>query len=201
MTVGPQRFLDALCSLPIGETCGEVADNFFVFFFNGLVRGVVAGAAGVVDTDLVRFGGVNAAVAVPLDVLPFLLLDCRGLVRIGWPGVGCGGVRVDASATYPLTVMAAMISSSCLASAGVFVTLAAETAKSALIGSVSSLEAGGVAIFFLPLPLPERTGIGGSSSGSSSSSYLIMCLFPGFGRGLDGGFLMFFLRLILCLCR
>ena len=85
MTGGHQRFLDALRSLPFGETCGEVADNLFVFFFTGLVRGVAAGAASVVDTDLVRFSCGEAAVAMPLDVLPFLLLDCRGLVRTGWP--------------------------------------------------------------------------------------------------------------------
>ena len=65
-----------------------------------------------------------------------------------------------------------MISSSCLASVGVFVTLAAEAASSASTCSMSSLEAGGVTIFFLPLPLPERTGIR-----SSSSSSWIVCLF------------------------
>ena len=83
MTGGPQRFLDALRSLPFGEACGEVADNVSVFFFTGLVRGVAAGAAGVVDTYLVCFGCGEAVVTVPLDVLPFLLLDCRGLVRAG----------------------------------------------------------------------------------------------------------------------
>ena len=175
MTGGPQRFLNALRSLPIGETYREVADNFFVFFFTGLVRGVAAGAAAVVDTDLVYFGVVDAAVVVPIDVLPFLLLNCHGLVQIGWPGVGCGGVGVYASATCPSALMVAMISSSCLASAGVFVTLAVEAACTASICSVSTSEAGGVAIFFLPLP--EMTGMRGSSSGSSSSSSLIMCLF------------------------
>ena len=32
-----------------------------------------------------------AAVAVPVDVRPFRLQDCLGLVRIGWLGVCCGG--------------------------------------------------------------------------------------------------------------
>ena len=62
-----QRFLDALRSLSFGEACAEAAGNVFVFFFTGLVRGVVTGVAGT----------------GPLDVLPFLLLDCRGLVRTG----------------------------------------------------------------------------------------------------------------------
>ena len=139
------------------------------------MRGVTAGVACVVDTDLVCFGCVKAAVTMPLDVLLFLLLDCRRLVRTCWPGVYCGGVGVDAWATCPSVVMAAMISSSCLASAGVFITLAAEAASSVSTCSISSSEAGEVAIFFLPLP--EKTGMGGSSLGSSSSSSWIMCLF------------------------
>ena len=53
----------------------EVADNVFVFFFNGLVGGVAAGATCLVDTDLVLFGSVEAIVAVPPEVLPILLLD------------------------------------------------------------------------------------------------------------------------------
>ena len=67
-----QRFLDALRNLSFGEACGEVAGNVFVFFVAGLVRRVVDGVA----------------VAGPLEVLPFLLLDLRGLVRTGWLGVG-----------------------------------------------------------------------------------------------------------------
>ena len=74
MTGCYQRFLDALRSLSFGEAFGEVAGNVFVFFVTGLVRGVVAGVA----------------VAVPVDVPPFRLLDCHGLVRIGWLVVCCG---------------------------------------------------------------------------------------------------------------
>ena len=139
------------------------------------MRGVAAGVACVAAADLVHFGCGEAVVAVPLDVLPFLLLDCHRLVRTCWPGVCCRGVGVDTSATCPSAVMAATISSSCLASAGVFVTLAAEVASSVSTRSISSFEAGGVAIFFLPLP--EMTGIRGSFSGFSSSSSWIMCLF------------------------
>ena len=93
-----QHFLDALRSLSFGEACGKVAGNVFGFFFTGLVRGVVAGVAGVLATDLVCFGGGEVTVAVPLDELPFLLLDCRELVRTGWLGVCCRGIGVDASA-------------------------------------------------------------------------------------------------------
>ena len=131
----------------------------------------------MVDIDLVRFGSVAAAVAVPLEVLLFLLLDCCGLVRTGWPGVYCEGVGVYASATYPSAVMAAMISSSCLASVGVCVTLVAAVANSASTYSISFSEVGGVVIF--SFPFLERTGMGGSSSSSSSSSSRIMCLFLG----------------------
>ena len=124
--------------------------NVFVFFVIGLVRGVATGVGCVVDTDLVRFGLGEAIVAVPLDVLPFLLLDCRGLVRPGW-------LRVY-----------------CLASAGVGVILVVAAASSASICSISSSVAGGVVISALPLPsplpLPARTGMEGSSSRSSSSS-------------------------------
>ena len=139
------------------------------------MKGVATGVACMVDTDLVCFGSVEAAVTVPLEVLPFLLLDCRGLIQTGWPGVCCGGVGVDASATYPSAVMEVMISSSCLASTGVCVTLVATAANSTSICSISSSEAGGVASF--SLPFLERTGIGSSSSGSSSFSSWIMCLF------------------------
>ena len=168
-----QRFLDALRSLSFGEACGEAAGNVFVFFFMGLVRGVVAGVAGVLATDLVRFGCGEVAVAVPLDVLPFLLLDCRELVRIGWLGVCCRGIGVDASAACPLAVIAEMIASSCLACAGVGVTLATAAASSASTCSISSSKTGGVGIFALSLsfPLPARTGIDGFSSRSSSSSF------------------------------
>ena len=76
MTGCYQRFLDALRSLSFGEACGEVAGNVFVFFIAGLVRGVVDGVA----------------VAGPLEVLPFLLFDCRGLMRTGWLGVYWGGI-------------------------------------------------------------------------------------------------------------
>ena len=146
------RFLDALRTLSFSEACGEVAGNVFVFFFTGLVRGVVPGVAGT----------------MPLDVLSFLLLDCHGLVRIGWLGVCCGGTEVDASAVWPSAVMAAMIASSCLACSGVGVT----SVSSASTCSILSSEAGGVAIFVLPLsfPLPTKNGINGSSSRSSSSS-------------------------------
>ena len=155
MTGCNQRFLDALRSLSFGEACGEVAGNVFVFFFTGLVIGVVAGVV----------------VTVPLDV-PFLLLDCRGLVRTGWLGVCCGGIGVDASVAWPSAVMAAMIASSCFACSGVGVTLAAAAASSVSTCSISSSKAGGVSIFTLCLsfPLPTRTGIDGSSSRSPSSS-------------------------------
>ena len=108
----------------------------------------------------------------PLEVLPFLLLDCRGLVQTGWLGVCWGGIGVDASAAWPSAVMAAMIASSCLACSGVGVTLAAAAASSVSTCSISSSEFGDVAIFVLPLsfPLLARTGIDSSSSWSSSSS-------------------------------
>ena len=167
--------MDALRSLPFGETWGEAVENVFVFFFTGLVRGVTAGVACMVDTDLVCFGSVEADAIVPLEVLPFLLLDCRELVRTGWPGVCCGGVGVDASASCPSAVMAAMILSSCLASTGVCVTLVTAAASSASTCSISSLEAGGVAIF--SLPFLEGIGMWGSFLGSYSSSSRIMCLF------------------------
>ena len=78
-----QRFLDALRSLSFGKAYEEVADSVFVFFFNGLMGGVATGASCLVDTDLVLFGFVKAVVAMPLEVLPFLLLDPLGLARIG----------------------------------------------------------------------------------------------------------------------
>ena len=151
-----QRFLDALRNLSFGKSYGETPGNVFVFFVAGLVRGVVAGVA----------------VAVPLDVLPFLLFDCRGLVQTGWLGVCCGGIGVDASAAWPSAVMAAMIASSCLACSGVGIALAAAAASSASTCSISSSEAGGVANLALPLSflLLAKSGIEGSSSGSSSSS-------------------------------
>ena len=66
-----QRFLDALRNLSFREACGEVAGNVFVFFVAGLVRGVVD----------------EVAVAGPLEVLPFRLVDCHGLVQTGWLGI------------------------------------------------------------------------------------------------------------------
>ena len=139
--------MDALRSLSFGEACEEVADNVFVFFFNGLVGGVAARATCLVDTDLVLFGFVKAVVAMPLEVLPFLLLDPLGLAWTSLLGVCCGGAGAGASAACPSTVMAAMMSSSCLASVGVRVTLVATASSSALTCSASSLEAGRVAIF------------------------------------------------------
>ena len=133
--------MDALRSLPFGETCREEADNVFVFFFTELVRRVVAGVTGVVNIDLVCFGSVEATVTVPLEVLLFLLLDCYGLVRTGWLRVCCRGAGDEASATCPSAVMAAMILSSCLAFAGVSITLVAAAANSASTCSISSLEA------------------------------------------------------------
>ena len=151
-----QRFLEALHSLSFGEAFGEVTGNGFVFFAAGLVRGVVA----------------EVVVAVLVDVLPFRLLGCLGLVQIGWLGVYCGGVGVNASAAWPSAMMAVMTSSSCFACSDVGMALVAATASSISICSISPSEAGGVAIFSLPLafPLPTRTGIGGSMSRSFSSS-------------------------------
>ena len=91
--------MDALCNLSLGEAFGETAGNVFVFFATGLARGVVA----------------RVVVAVPVDVLPFHLLDCLGLVWISWLVVYCGGFGVNASAAWPSAVMAAITASSCLA--------------------------------------------------------------------------------------
>ncbi|KAH9649075.1 hypothetical protein KPL70_025843 [Citrus sinensis] len=135
------RFLNALRTLSFGEACGEVADNVFVFFFNGLVGGVATGTACLVDTDLVLFGSVEAAIAVPLEVLPFLLLDPLRLARTNLLGVGYEGAGVGTLAACPSTVMAAMMSSSCWASVGVRVTLVAATSSSALSCSALSSEA------------------------------------------------------------
>ncbi|KAH9649078.1 hypothetical protein KPL70_025843 [Citrus sinensis] len=136
-----KRFLNALRTLSFGEACGEVADNVFVFFFNGLVGGVATGTACLVDTDLVLFGSVEAAIAVPLEVLPFLLLDPLRLARTNLLGVGYEGAGVGTLAACPSTVMAAMMSSSCWASVGVRVTLVAATSSSALSCSALSSEA------------------------------------------------------------
>ena len=117
--------LGCTCGLSFWEVCGEVADSVFVFFFNGLVGGVAITAACLVDTNLVCFGSVEAVVAVPPEVLPFLLLDPLGLARTGLLGVCCGRARVYASAAYPSAVMAAIMSSNYFASVGVRVTLVA----------------------------------------------------------------------------
>ena len=119
--------------------------------------GVVVGAACFVDTGLVFFDSGEATTAIPPEVPHFLLL-----------GVGCRGARVGALVACPSAMMEAMMSSSCLASVVVPVTLAAATSSSASTCSASSLEVGGVATF--SLPFLERTEMGGSSSGSSSSS-------------------------------
>ena len=117
---------------------------------------------------------------MPPEVLPFLLLDPLGLARTGLLGVCCGGAGIGAS-----TVMAVMMSSSCLAFVGVRVTLVATASSSASTCSTSSSEARGVAIF--SLPFLERTGMGGSSSCSFSSSSWIMCFFLVLEEVLTGG--------------
>ena len=99
MTRCYQRFLDALCSLSLGEAFGEIACNVFVFVAAGLARGVVDGVA----------------VALPVEILAFHLLGCLGLVRTGWLGPDCGVFYVIASAAWPSAVMVAITSSSCLA--------------------------------------------------------------------------------------
>ena len=177
--------MDALRILSFGEACGEVVDNVFGFFFTGLVGGVAAGAACLVDTTLVLFGSIEAAIVVPSEVLPFLLLDSLGLARTSFQGVGCGGAGVDASAACPSAVMATMMSNSCWTSVGVRVTLVAAASSSASTCSASSSEAGGVSIF--SLPFLERTGMKGSSSGLLSSSSWIMCLFLVLEDVLTGG--------------
>ena len=105
------------------DSYGEVAGNVFFFFFNGLVGGVAVGAACLVDTDLVFFCSGEAVAVMPPEVLPFLLLDPLGLARTCLLGVCCGEAGAGASAACLLVVMAAMMSSSCLASVGVRVTL------------------------------------------------------------------------------
>ena len=136
--------------------------------------GVVVGVAYLVDTNLVLFGyGKTAAATLP-EVSPFLLLGPRGLARISLLGVCCGGTGVGASAACPSAVMTTMISSSCLVSVGVRVTLAAVASNSASTCSASLSEAGGNYFF---LPFLERTGTRGFSSGSFSSSSYMMCFF------------------------
>ena len=79
--------MDALPSHSLGDSSGEVADNVFFFFYNGLVGGVIVGAACLDETDLVIFcSGVSAAVTTP-EVPHFLLLSPLGLVRICLLGI------------------------------------------------------------------------------------------------------------------
>ena len=141
MMGGHQVFLDALCSLSFEEACGEVADNVFVFFFTGLVGGVAAGVTCLVATDLVLLGYVEAAVVVPPEVLPFLLLAPLTLARTSLLGVAYGGAGVGALVACPLAVIAAMMSSTCWASVVVRMTLVAATSSSALTCSAASSEA------------------------------------------------------------
>ena len=177
--------MDALPSLSFGDSYGEVAGNVFLFFFNALVGGVAVGAACLVDIDLVFFCFGEAVAAMPLEVLPFLLLDSLGLTHTCLLGVCYGGAGAGVSATCPSTMMAAMMSNSYLASVGVRVTLVAATSSSTSTCSALSSEAGWVAIF--SLPILERTGIWGSSSGSSSSSSWMMCFFLSLENVLTGG--------------
>ncbi|KAH9668462.1 CBS domain-containing protein CBSX3 [Citrus sinensis] len=151
-----------------GETRGEVAGNVFVFFAAGLVRGFVAGVA----------------VVVPLDVLPFRLLDCLRLVRIGWLGVCCGGIRLNASAAWPSAVMAAMTASSCLTCSGVGIALAAAAASSASTCSMSSSEAGGVAIFAVGMVGSSRSF--SELSSASVGELSVSDLSPSSSGGSDG---------------
>ena len=135
--------MDTLCNLSFGEAYGgEVAGNNFFFFFNGLVGGVAAGATCLVDTDLVLFGSVEAVVTMPLEVLPFLLLDPLGLVQTSLVGVCCGGA-----------VIATIMSSSGLAFVGVRVTLVAPTSSSASTCSVHLQRHEG--LLFFPCPFSK----------------------------------------------
>ena len=122
---------------------------------------------------------------MPSEVLPFLLLNPLGLARIGLLEVGCGGAGVGPSTVCPSAVMTAMMSSSCLASVGVRVTLVTVVSSSASTCSASSSEAGGVAIF--SLPFLERTRMGGSFLGSFCSSSWMICLFLVLEEVLIGG--------------
>ena len=134
---------------------------------------------------------------MPPEVPLFLLLDPLGLARACLLGIDCGGAGAGASAACPSAVMAPIMSSSCLASVGVRLTLAAAPTSSASICSALSSEAGGVATF--SLPFLQMIGMGGSSSGSSSSSSRMMCFFLSLEGVLTGGSSRFFLRLFLCL--
>ena len=178
------RFLDALRSRSLGDSCGEVASNVFFLLCNGPVGGVALGAAYLDETDLVLFCSGMSVVATPPEVLHFLLLGPLGLVRVGLLGVCCEGVRAGSLAAYPSAVIAAMISSRCFVSVGVRVTLAAAASSSASMSSASSSDAGGVITF--SLPFRERTGMGGSFAGSSSSSRM-MCVFLVLEEVLAGG--------------
>ena len=137
--------------------------------------GVAIGATCLVDTYLVLFGFGEAAAAMPPEVPPFLLVNPLGLTQTCLLRVCCEGAGAGALVACPSAVMVAMMSSSCLASVGVRVTLVAAASNSTSTCSASSSEAGGVAIF--SLPFLEMTGIKGSSSGSSSFSSWIRCFF------------------------
>lgn len=163
-----QHFLDVLRSRSLGDFCVEVSGNGFFFFVGGLVGRVDVGAAYLDETDLVLLGFSVVAAAGPPEVPPFILLNPLGLVIVGLLGVCCKGTGIGASAFYPSSVIAAMMSSRCFASARVRVTLVATAFSSASIGSASLSEAWGVITF--SLSFLERTGIKGSSAGSSSSS-------------------------------
>ena len=91
---------------------------------------VAVGAACLVDTDLVLFCSGEAIAAMPLEVLPFLLLNLLRLARKSLLGVCCGGAGAGALAACPSVVMAVMMSSSCLASVGVRVTLVVAASSS-----------------------------------------------------------------------
>ena len=135
------RFLDALRSRSLGDSCVKVAGSVFFFLCDGLVGGVAVGTVCWDETDLVRFGSGVSTAATPPEVPYFLLLGPLGLARIGLLGVCYKGDRAGSSAVYPSVVIAAMISSKCFVLMGVRVTLAAAASSSASICSAVSLEA------------------------------------------------------------
>ena len=142
-----QHFLDALRSWSLGDSCGEAAGNVLFFLYNGLVKGVAAGAACLDETDLVLFGLGVSATALPPEVPLFLLPVPLGLARVGLLGVCCDGARVGASAACPLAMIVVMISSRFFVSVGVRVTLAVTASSSASICSAASSEAWWVSTF------------------------------------------------------